>query len=297
MEQSNENLNNISNTTDSNSVINVSTVGNAKQDPKIEISNKGSFEKKSVDFVNPDKKGFDLDKIKFVFVPIFLFVIGLLVIVLVTYPKVKEYYANLTIVKQKEEEIGKLSDKLKMLQQFSSVENALDENALVLTKSIPTEQTVPQFMTLIQNISKTSGVNLKALSYSGTSPTSEQSTLTTSGLSKIELVYIQGSATGDYNAIKTFVRNLESSLRIMNIDNVRVTTDSSQTKDQSVVSLTFAITAYSAVVEAQAVAEQPINFNLTDGNFNKVLDFLKGQSDYNVDVSNIGIGKPDPFSN
>ncbi len=299
MELSNvQNLNNTTNTPDSSPAVNSGLTENVKQDSKVETQqSKDAFKKQKVDFVDPSKKSFDLDKVKFVFVPIFLFVLGLLIIGFVTYPKVNEYYANLAVVKQKEEELGKLSDKLKVLQQFSSVENALDENALVLTKSIPTEQTVPQFMTLIQNISKTSGVNIKSLTYSGTAPTSEQSTLATTGLSKIELVYIQGSAVGDYNAIKTFVRNLEASLRIMNIENIRVTTDSSSVNEQALVNLSFAITAYSAVVEAKAIAEQPINFNLTDGNFSKVLDFLKGQSDYNVDVPNVGIGKPDPFSN
>ena len=250
-------------------------------------------EKKAVDFVDNNKKGVDIDKIKFVLVPIVLFILSVLLIGFVT----NEYYLNISVVKQKEEETGKLSDKLKVLQQFSSVENALDENSAVLTKAIPTEQTVPQFMTLVQNISKTSGVELKSLTYSGTTPTSANSSLTTNGLSEIELVYIQGSAIGDYNAVKTFVRNLETSLRVMNIDNVRLTSESSSQDAEGNVNLSFAITAYSAIVQAQQVAEQPLNFNLTDGNFSKVLDFLNGQSDYNVDVPDVGIGKIDPFSN
>jgi Tfp pilus assembly protein PilO len=253
------------------------------------------IKKEKVDFVDINKKGFDFEKAKFVLFPFILLVLGISVIGFVTYPKIQEYYANLTVIETKEAEITKLSDKLKVLQQFSTVGNVLEENSAVLTKAIPNEQTVPQFMTLVQTISKNSGVELKSLTYSGTAPTSEKSSLSTTGLSEIELVYIQGSAVGDYNSIKTFTRNLESSMRIMNIDNVRLTSDGSA--EQSKVNLSFAITAYSAIIKAQAVAEQPLNFNLTDGNFSKVLDFLKSQNDYNVDVADVGIGKVDPFAN
>ena len=302
-EKNTDNLNTLSKSAIKQGSGDIEIDANAKPEPsKTQNQNKQDLntkkEGKKVDLGVKKKKSINLDKIKFVLIPLLLFVVGIAVIIFVTYPKGKEYYDNLSVVKQKEEEIAKLSDKLQVLQQFSSVENALDENSAVLTKAIPTEQTVPQFMTLVQNISKTSGVDLKSLTYSGTAPTSEQSSLAVNGLSEIELVYIQGSAIGDYNAIKTFVRNLESSLRIMNIDNVRLTTNSSSKEGtESQVNLSFAITAYSATIQAQAVPEQPLNFNLTDGNFSKVLDFLKSQNDYNVDVANVGIGKLDPFAN
>jgi len=274
--------------------------GNVNVKPEPTTVNQDTSKKENrVDLGVKEKNNVNLDKVKFVLVPLLLFIVSISIVVFATYPKVKEYYKNLDVIKQKEKEITTLNDKLQILQKFSSVENALDENSAVLTKAIPTEQTVPQFMTLVQDIAKRSGVDLKSLTYSGTSPTSEQSNLADNGLSNIDLVYIQGSTVGDYNGIKTFVRNLESSLRIMNIDNVRLTTNNSADKEGngSQVNLTFAITAYSATIQAEAVPEQPLNFNLTDGNFSKVLDFLKSQNDYNVDVANVGIGKLDPFAN
>jgi len=295
-------LNKISNNEIKDNIGDIEVEGTAKEIKKPEPVTNNTEEKKNVDFkdvtLGKNSSGINLDKVKFMIIPIVLFLIGILVVIFITFPKAQEYYKNIAVVKEKEEKNNILTEKFGILKQFSSVENALDENSVVLTQAIPTEQTVPQFMTLVQEISKVSGVDLKSLTYSGTAPTSEKSTLATNGLSTIELVYIQGSAVGDYNAIKTFVRNLEGSLRIMNIDNVRLASNSSSDeKKEALVNLSFAITAYSAAIQAQPIAEQPLNFNLTDGNFSKVLDFLKGQNEYNVDVPNTGIGKLDPFSN
>jgi len=252
---------------------------------------------KNKNFKEANFKKLNIEKIKFTLVPVLVIAIALLLTIFLTYPNFQQYNQVKLEVTEKQAKVVELENKLVVLNEFVQVQNVLKENSEFLTKAIPEpdKETVPQFMTLVQGIAKQSSVDLTSLNYSGSSPEKASSELT-SGFSNINLVYIQGTAKSDYNSIKSFLKNLESSLRIMTIENIRLSGGGESESGNSLVTVNFALTAYAADINAEVIPEQALNYNLTDGNFTKVLDFLKTQKTYNTDVSDTGIGKIDPFA-
>lgn len=212
-------------------------------------------------------------------VPIVALVLTLVLVLAVLMPAIRTGPDLRDELQQKRTLEGQLRTKMGILNKLFDFEVIVDENAKILTKALADESSVPELLTQIDIIAKESGLSVTKLSYSitdvGTSPDSEQD----EPLS-YQAVIINLGTLGGYDQNTTFLRNLANSARLVDVVSYRFSGENDD--DGFNYASTFILRSPYLSVNSEAVTDAPITVDISDPEFQAVLETVKGLKHYDI---------------
>lgn len=192
-------------------------------------------------------------------VPIISMVSTLLLFVLVIFPSIKrlpELREEVQAQKELSEQLVKKTDSLNKLLDFKSV---VDENAELVTGVLSPEAAVPELLTQVDTISRESGLDVTKLAYTfGDGIVSNLDIAT-------ESVFVTLGLEGNFEQLLAFLRNIENSARVVNVENVRYSVDTVDAGTKLGISIT--LSSPFLAVESNAVTDVPIAVDITSPDF------------------------------
>ncbi len=175
---------------------------------------------------------------------------------------------------------GQLRTKLGVLNKLLDFEVIVDENAKLFTKALADEASVPELLTQIDTIAKESGLEVTKLSYSITDvggAEDDETAIT------YQAVIVNLGTLGGYNQITTFLQNLSNSARLVDVVSYRFSGENDE--DGFNYAATFILRSPYLAVESQAITDAAITVDISDPEFQSVLEKIKALKHYDISVS------------
>lgn len=210
-------------------------------------------------------------------VPIIALVLTLLLFLVVIYPAITSLPLLKDELTAKRNLENQLKTKLTTLNKLLDFESVVMENAEVVAKVLVSEPTVPELLTQIDMIAKESGLAINKLSYSFGEATEEESMLPYS------VVNVSLGAIGNYDQMNTFLINLESGSRLVDVSTFRFAAERTE-ETTGLFNVTFILRSPYLSVESSAVTDEPVNVDVADPEFIEVLDRIKQLRFYDISV-------------
>ena len=181
-------------------------------------------------------------------------------------------------VKQKATLNVQLEKKLEKLNTLLDFKDIVDENSAIAEKVLVSKSAVPELLTQIDMISKESGLEVTKLSYSLSDVSGK------SGDDKDAKAYDSVAVTlgvrGTFGQLKTFLKNLENSGRLVMVDTLRYNVDT--TAKSSLLEVLVVLNSPFLSVSSGAVTDDVINLDITGSDFLSLMDTVKGLKIYNI---------------
>lgn len=153
-------------------------------------------------------------------------VISLVLIAFLVWP---EYRAFNDVSKQLAQKILELENQNKYIQSLKVADGQLKERAELVEKinsALPTEVDIPSLLEFLQKASISSGVSLNKINWESISLGDAKE--------KIKKHYFSAEITGSYFALKNFLFAVETSSRLINIEQLSFTTSSENNKPATI---------------------------------------------------------------
>ncbi len=187
-----------------------------------------------------------------------------------------------------------LTEKLKNLNDLLNfkpiVSNYVDDFEVIL----PPEPMVPQLLTQVDTLVAINGLALKDLNYtskvvaapSGAQPAASAQTPVAPAPSRFVLVNLK--VVGTYNQVIPFLKNMETSGRVLKVDSVKLSKFRVGPRDEEVVedamSMDFVLRAPYVRVQSNAVTDDPITIDINDPKFNEIRARVEGFEVYKYNI-------------
>ena len=208
-------------------------------------------------------------------VPVISGSLSLALLALLIYPSMGKITELELEVEQKTTLANQLESKVKKLNDLADFKSSVEENNALVAKALSVEPLVPQLLTQIDLIGRESGIGVSKLSYS-TSGTSQAA-------AAYNIVSINLGSNSTFAQLVTFLGNLESAARLINVNSLRYGYDN----DAGTVSSTFILVSPYVQVQSTAVTDDPITFDLSDKRFQDVMSKLKALRYYEISIEDI----------
>lgn len=187
-----------------------------------------------------------------------------------------------------------LTEKLKNLNDLLNfkpiISNHVDDFEVIL----PSEPMVPQLLTQVDTLVAINGLALKDLNYASqvvVTPSGAQPTVavqTPAALAPSRFVLVNLKVVGTYNQVIPFLRNMETSGRVLKVDSVRLSKFRSGLGDEEVVddamSMDFVLRAPYLRVQSNAVTDDPVTIDINDPKFNETRARVEGFEVYKYNI-------------
>ncbi len=98
------------------------------------------------------------------------------------------------------------------------------------------------------------------------------------------MVNISLGAEGNVEQLNTFLRNLERSARMIDVENFRYATIS---EEENTLDVTFSLVSPYIKIESMAVTDDPVELDLSDPTFIKTINELKDMKHYNITIEQV----------
>jgi Tfp pilus assembly protein PilO len=150
-------------------------------------------------------------------------------IILVAFLVWPEYMAFSDASKQLSQKILQLENQNKYIQSLKVADSQLKEKTELVEKinsALPNEVDIPSLLEFLQKASISSGVSLNKISWESVSFGGEKE--------KIKKHYFGAEITGSYFALKNFLFAVETSARLINIEQLSFTTSSESNKPATI---------------------------------------------------------------
>ena len=224
------------------------------------------------------------------FAPLFLFLATVLILVLFTYPKIKEIKTRRDDLEKLKIKSGLLDAKLKVLGDLNDFKDVLEADLKLVNGALPSDAEVPLLLTEVQTIATESGLEISNLSYSSSLRNPKAQT---------DVVNVQLTAGGSFTEIRTFLTSVEIAARIIDISTLRFSSvkgAESSSLNSSEVEATLGLISPFLFVESKAVTEDPITLDIKNPDFIAFINRLKEFRVYENIVDTSNIGKDNPFT-
>lgn len=177
-------------------------------------------------------------------------------------------------LQNKENLAVQLENKVTKLTNLVDFRQNVDDSRQLIDKALVSEPEVPQLLSQVDLIARESGLAVQRLSYAVNDSGSE------AAAAGYQVVAVNLGTEGTYNQVVTFLRNIENASRVINVNNVRFSTES----DTGLVSTTFVLISPYVKVESAANVDEPITFDVSDPKFQTHIDNLRNLRNYNITI-------------
>lgn len=207
---------------------------------------------------------------------------SLLVFLIIFLPTVIRLPENFQRVGQEKEKLVLVSERLKIINNLVSLQQSLKSSLSLADKALPSREEVPILMTQIQALATESGVLLKTLQFGGISKATE------AGHKKISL---QAMLEGSYVNLTSFLKNLEKTSRIIDVETVSF----DSRKNQENLSASLGLSAYFLEKETTKIGPTGVALTFTSQSGLETLNYLKTLRVYEPQTEPATVGKSNPF--
>lgn len=167
-------------------------------------------------------------------------------------------------IKTAENELVILRQKNETLSGILSEVKTLESNAEVARTALPVSDEVPALIMQLEQIAKQSGVAVQHLGF-GEDKVAEES------VDAVRSVSLTMVVTGSYEALQTFFKNLEETLRVINVTNFRFS-PAQQAEQGNALSITLGARAFYLVEALEISTEEPL---ILDTSSKDYVDLIK----------------------
>ncbi|KKS16923.1 MAG: hypothetical protein UU77_C0010G0019 [candidate division WWE3 bacterium GW2011_GWC1_41_7] len=175
---------------------------------------------------------------------------------------------------------------LKKLLDYMSV---VDENSALVKDVLVEVAMVPELLTQIDMIATESGLEVTKMNYSftdlGVAPTVNETEVSTATSSSYKVVNVTMGAKGNMEQFTNFLRNLENSARLVDVESFRYSNDTSEESTGLVI--TFDLKSPYLFVESTAVTDDAVTLDITDPEFTSMINKIKGLKYYRISIDEI----------
>ncbi|MCX6737815.1 MAG: type 4a pilus biogenesis protein PilO [Candidatus Parcubacteria bacterium] len=154
-------------------------------------------------------------------------IISLVLAIFLVWP---EYRAFNDVNKQLAQKILQLENQNKYIQSLKIADGQLKEKAELVEKinsALPNKVDIPSLLEFLQEASVSSGVNLNKISWENVSSEENKEI--------IKKHYFSAEITGSYFALKNFLFAVETSARLINIEQLNLATSSGKNQPMTIV--------------------------------------------------------------
>ena len=160
------------------------------------------------------------------------------------------------VVRQKNERLSEILSEVK----------TIESNLEVVRQALPAADDVPALIMQLEQVAKQSGVGVQHLGFGGgeaeTTPRASEASREGEGVEgavekKISLTAV---VTGSYGALQTFLRNLESTSRVVNVTNFRFS-PGQQKEEGAALSVTLGLEAFYLAEVEELAPETPLTLD------------------------------------
>lgn len=200
-------------------------------------------------------------------VPIVGTIVSLLLLLLFIIPSWNNRSKLNTEIKQKTDLKNTLTEKKTKLDNLADLKSVFDDNLLIVNKVLSSEEKVPELLTEVDHLARTSGLEVDTLSYS----------LSSAGMgsSGYTVVDISLSITGTLDQFINFLKLTENASRLVMVSSYRY----SAGKDGTLTISAVLKSPYQNV-NSQAVTDDPIKLDINSTAFAKFITKVKSLTYY-----------------
>jgi len=191
--------------------------------------------------------------------------------------KVEAAKNELVILRQRN---GKLSELLSEIK-------TLESNAEVAKTALPVSDDVPALIMQLSQIAKDSGITVQHLGFEGkvvetpeVRPSSEVGEAKSGG--SIKKIAVTMVVTGSYPALQTFLQNLESASRIVNVTNFRFSPG--QKGEEAGLSITLGVEAFYLAEVESVPPGAPLTLDTASKDYIELIKKIKALKVYKSEV-------------
>src|SRR4030066_1554751 len=178
-----------------------------------------------------------------------------------------------------------LNKKLGILNKLVDFKSVVDENSNLVNKILVSEEMVPALLTQADKIATESGLQVTKLSYTlasvGSASGDEKDT------SSYKIVEISMGVGGGFEQFKTFLLNLESASRMINVNTLRYTYDTGDNTTEY--AITLVLHSPYLYVESTAVTDDPVDLDITSTDFINLINKIKSFRYYDPNEINVNV--------
>lgn len=230
--------------------------------------------------MNPEPTKSIKDTLLNFIVPIISLVITLILVFVVLMPAIQTSPDLRDELQSARSLEGQLRTKVGVLNRLLDFEVIVEENARLFTRALADEAAVPELLTQIDTVAKESGLEVTKLSYSitdvgGTAEEGEDISY--------QAVIVNLGTLGGYNQITTFLQNLANSARLVDVISFRFSGENDE--EGFNYASTFILRSPYLAVASQAITDAPITVDVSDPEFQAVLEKVKSLKYYDISVS------------
>lgn len=200
-------------------------------------------------------------------IPIVGTLISLLLLILFIIPSINHRAELKAEIQQKTNLKNLLNEKKNKLNNLSDLKSIFDENLEVVNRVLSSEENVPELLTEVDHLARSSGLEVDSLSYS----------LSASGVgsSSYSVVDISLTVNGTLDQFINFMRLTENASRLVLVSTFRY----SESKDGKLTVSTVLKSPYQTV-NSQAVTDDPIKLDINSTTFAKFITKIKSLTYY-----------------
>jgi Tfp pilus assembly protein PilO len=213
-------------------------------------------------------------------VPIISLIASFLLAFLIITPYVSKLPDLREQLTEKQKLRAQLQTKLGILDKLFDFESVVVEHGKVFSTALAEEPEVPVLLTQIDVIARESGLAVTKLSYSIT----DMATKTADVRDPLpyKAIVINLGVLGGYDQIATFLSNMETAARLVDVTTYRMSGDNND--DTPDYSATFILRSPYLVPSGTAETDSPITVDISDAVFLAVLEKVKGLKYYDISI-------------
>jgi Tfp pilus assembly protein PilO len=202
-------------------------------------------------------------------VPIVCLVVALLLFVAVIYPTFKRKPLLEKELQNKQALETTLTKKLANLNRLVDFKALVDENSKLVDKALPSSGMVPELLSQIDFIARSSGFDVTKLSYAISKDES--------GDFGYSLVDVSLGATGTYDKLVSFFKLVEGAIRVINVDSYHYVMD---TRDLKTLEMNLVLRSPYLFVDSTAVTDEMVDLDITSTAFTSFVNRVKSMKYY-----------------
>lgn len=260
-----------------------------KQQPMQELTDKDLNINKdlNIDISGDAIKNIDKENIKNTIVNFIVPLIALVVTLVLIFAVVVPTYSKIPELKQELDanntKKGILETKKGVLNRLSDFETVVKEDTELFKKALASEPEVPELLTQIDTIAKESGLDVIKLS---NSLADSNGTATAGGTDAPALPYnlvkVTLGVTGSYDQLILFNKNLEESIRLVEVEDFRFSTETGEGLGDYTAN--FVLKSPYLTITTAAVTDEPITVDISSPGFLAIVENVKSMKHYDITV-------------
>ncbi len=181
-----------------------------------------------------------------------------------------------------ENDLAAARQKSEKLSEILSEAKTIESNLEAVQQALPAEDDVPALITQLEQLAKQSGVSVQHLGFGeGAEPSSEAEGAESRG--EIKTISLTVVVDGSYGALQTFLRNLESTSRIVNVTNFRFS-PAQKKEEGAALSITLGLEAFYLAATESVPANTPLTLDTASKDYIELIKEVKALRVYRSEV-------------